>query len=257
MIAAKRGIKLPSCVAKSVIEELPLELRSLPMQVVCAQDNSKSVVVQVQSEVPATKRRWNVLINMIGHEAKIEASSSSINSIRTDRPTVREYQGKQFHDSASITEPDSITEPGLPGNFLMLELCGGSARLTKCFSKQGWDSYAIDWKRNASKPEGPCVSMDLCEKSVQQFLLGLIRSGRVKYVHAGPPCGTASRAREREISENLRRLGVPSPPPLRSEKEPLGLANLSEINLLKVQLANELYRFCAEMFTLCHTLGIL
>ena len=51
---------------------------------------------------------------------------------------------------------------------------------------------------------------------------------------------------DRPISQELQRRGVPSPAPLRSADYPLGIPGISGINKVKVEKANELYRF-----TLC------
>jgi hypothetical protein len=160
-------------------------------------------------------------------------------------------------ESPKIVAAETDALPNLPGKFLVLELCGGSARLTKCFFNSGCDAFAIDWVRNSSTPEGPSVLMDLCEPRNQKYLMELAKTNRVKYVHLGPPCGTASRARERPIPEHLRKLGVPEPKPLRSSQFPLGVPGLKDTDLVKVTCANKLYEFCAAFITLIHSLGIL
>eukprot|EP00435_Cladocopium_sp_Y103_P024718 s1417_g6.t1 len=72
-----------------------------------------------------------------------------------------------------------------------------------------------------------------------------------------PPCGTASRARDKPIPFRLRRLGVPQPPPLRSAQWPCGLPGLSGRNLQRVQLANMCYDAAAYIFQIAHARGVI
>ena len=122
---------------------------------------------------------------------------------------------------------------------MALELFGGSARLTKCLCDRGLDAIAVDWVRNASRPEGPCCMLDLTNAEHFKLVLSLIKSGRVKYVHMAPPCGTASRAREIPVK------GKPNAPkPLRSAEWPDGLPGLKGSDLVRVVAANCLYEAC-------------
>ena len=58
------------------------------------------------------------------------------------------------------------------------------------------------------------------------------------YVHMGPPCGTASRAREIRASRSSH-----GPPPLRSTQFPEGLPRLTGPNKTRVDQANRLIAF--------------
>ena len=71
-----------------------------------------------------------------------------------------------------------------------------------------------------------------------------------------PPCGTASRARDRPIPVWLRRQGVPSPPPLRSAQYPSGLPDLHRTDLTRVELANACYATAARVFKYGHCKGV-
>ena len=65
--------------------------------------------------------------------------------------------------------------------------------------------------------------MDLSKPSSAQFIESKIDEGNVFFIPMVPPCGAASRARDKPIPAWLRRQGVPSPPPLRSSEHPSGL----------------------------------
>lgn len=139
---------------------------------------------------------------------------------------------------------------------ICLEVFGGSARLTKHFCKLGYDGNAIDWVRNASRPEGPSVLLDLCSDTGRRLLTKLLTSGRVAYTHFAPPCGTASKAREIPIRPELLK-GRPPPIPLRSNTHPNGLPDLHGEDAERVHKANLLYELTAEAIWICHKNGIL
>ena len=64
----------------------------------------------------------------------------------------------------------------------------------------------------------------------------------VVYIHAAPPCGPCSRARNRRIPFHLRSQGAPDPKPLRSERWPQGLQELLELDAERVATANAIYQ---------------
>ena len=247
-------------------------------------DSASGVFLQ-NSSVPIIDKPWNVLVNAPSRGDLGAGAETKMNSIHAVGPPACGYQGTKSLQSNFVEGPpvqsvnsgmkrkQQVVQAGnygtclvsrtsgdvldLPGKFVILELCGGSARLTKAFFNAGCDAFSIDWKRNASKPEGPSVLMDLCCPVIQAFLLKLTRTGRVKYIHAGPPCGTASRARDRPVPARLKALGAPEPKPLRSQSSPLGLPHLKGTDLLKVQLANQLYSFISVILSEASFLGAL
>eukprot|EP00435_Cladocopium_sp_Y103_P066873 s464_g29.t1 len=79
----------------------------------------------------------------------------------------------------------------------------------------------------------------------------ILRQPGVKAVHLGLPCGTSSRAREVPIPRELRKAGVPEPPPLRSAEFPLGLPNLAPRHQRRVDSANALYKLATEVILWC------
>lgn len=98
--------------------------------------------------------------------------------------------------------------------------------------------------------------LNLTSAKGQQFVVKTLQSGQVACVPMAPPCGTSSRARERKISHRLRSIGVPEPKPLRSPQHPWGFPWLTGRDKLRVEAANECYRFVARVFTLCCQLNI-
>ena len=133
-----------------------------------------------------------------------------------------------------------------------LELCCGSAGLTAAANKAGYRGLGIDWIRNKAKStKAHILNLDLTEPSNQKFVLDMINSKKVQAVHMGPPCGTASRARDKPLNRDAVQAGVRRPLPLRSSEFPLGLPNLAGTARVRVDLANKLYLFCSQVATSC------
>ena len=137
-----------------------------------------------------------------------------------------------------------------------VELCAGSAGLSLSLSEAGFSTVTVDHGKNSHKPKSPCVNLDLSLDSGWTALYALLESDKLLYVHGAPPCGTASRAREKPVSARQVALGAPNPPPLRSDDFPEGLPGLAGINLARVQSANALYRRMAKFLAACCEKGL-
>lgn len=111
--------------------------------------------------------------------------------------------------------------------------------------QSGFEVISVDHK--VGHPFAPIVSLDLTTESGKQILFRVLQHPRLMAIHMGLPCGTASRARERPIPQELRERGVPNPPQLRSAEHPLGLPGLSTLNQKKVDSANSLYSLAVDI----------
>ena len=175
-------------------------------------------------------------------------------------------------DVTTIVSPETFTESSYPGKgpvlgpspqfvsegvgrgtvqsqpgSLFLELFAGTARMSKAFSRVGFQVLAVD----SVKPQGvPALALDLTKASSRNLVLDLVQSKRLAAVHLAPPCGTSSRAREIYA-------GPGCPQPLRSPLHADGLPGLSFLQRTRVSAANKLYRFTAEVIRACHSLGVL
>ena len=138
-----------------------------------------------------------------------------------------------------------------------LELMGGSCRITRAWARKGFEAFGVDHKGNISTPEAPCINLDLRERWNQNYVLDLLRRSLVGFICMPPPCGTASRAREKANPVALKRKGMKRPLPLRSEDHPMGLPGLSHSDKTKVDAANELYEFCVLVATIADEVGCL
>ena len=102
--------------------------------------------------------------------------------------------------------------------------------------KQGFAVVGIDFKGCKDKPLVKTLWIDL---TTRLEFWDIIREGNIEYVHFAPPCGTASAAR------NIRRRFI-DPKPLRTAAHPDGLPDLQGTDRIRLDLANELYRFVAR-----------
>ena len=134
------------------------------------------------------------------------------------------------------------------GSLLFIEVCAGCARLSQTMAAKGFKVMAVDQKSNRHKQLFPTISIDLADDEAVQYLISLLtKPGAVFYLHCAPPCGTASRARERRLSFALRKRGVKEPKPLRSSSHPHGLPHLQGVELRRVTTANSVYRNVAAI----------
>ena len=125
-----------------------------------------------------------------------------------------------------------------------IELCAGTAILSSKLFELGFDVCAVDTKRNRFRVKFPITDLDLCEDDSVLLITEAIVMNGIAYIHAGVPCGTASRAREIPIKNNCN-----APRPLRTETEPWGRTDitLSDIETAKLKSANRVYESVATI----------
>lgn len=136
------------------------------------------------------------------------------------------------------------------GRPMALELCCGSAGLSLELARLGWTAVAVNEVESVVSRLVSHVVADLRLASVQKDLLNLVLHPDLCYVHFAPPCGTASRARDRPVRKALRDKGFPEVPPLRSSAFPLGLPTLQTDlpkQYLHVLAENDVYACCARL----------
>lgn len=97
------------------------------------------------------------------------------------------------------------------------------------------------------------------KQSIFQFDLTdvdqLHNASRIVLIHLAPPCGTASRARERKIKPFAKR-GFKEPKPLRTDQHPDGIPGLQGKDKRKTEVANILYGVVRDIAILAKRLGI-
>eukprot|EP00435_Cladocopium_sp_Y103_P045469 s290_g13.t1 len=135
------------------------------------------------------------------------------------------------------------------GTPFFVELFAGRGSLSRAMSEAGFSVLSID--HESSGAVVPIVALDLTSDGGQQILWDVLQSPNLLGIHMGLPCGTANRAREKPVSQQLQAQGAPNPPPLRSAVYPLGLPGLSDYHRAKVQSANALYKLAVEIILFC------
>ena len=135
------------------------------------------------------------------------------------------------------------------------ELFCGSGRLTASLRALGLDAWGIDWRGGKLTPETPALIMiNVLAPEDQAALARLLDHPMLRFLHMAPPCGTASRARDKPVGP-----GRHGPPRLRSEEFPLGLPTLSRDHpelVPRVQAANTIYIMCANAARICRDRNI-
>jgi len=76
-----------------------------------------------------------------------------------------------------------------------LEVFCGCAQYTAELQKAGFRATGIDYKGNKDKPRAKTIWLDLASRVGQLQFWDMVRTGKVKYVHFAPPCGTASKVK--------------------------------------------------------------
>ena len=127
-----------------------------------------------------------------------------------------------------------------------IELFSGTAGLTAALKQRGFlKSFGVDSAR-AKRPKSTVLRLNLLTKSAQDLVMQWLSNPAIFFLHAGPPCGTASRAREIRLSKFCR-----GPPPLRSRAHPDGIPGLAGAKWARLQSANLLYSFTAKVIKEC------
>ena len=147
-------------------------------------------------------------------------------------PPARAY--RQMPKTSKQSEQEEVEESDEQPLFALDIMSGPNcpvARALRCF---GWEVEAYDL---AFGPE-----YDLRDPTLKLQILKYAAKADGFWI--AMDCSTLSRAREIPI------LGMPEgqgPQPLRSETYPEGLLNLPDKDRIRVEEANELIRFCAEV----------
>ena len=149
-------------------------------------------------------------------------------------------------------EADAAEDQKLPvRSKFTLELGAGTAGLSAALRREGAETIAIDHRHNRHKMQVPGLVLDLATDAGWTLVWRMLSEDRVVYVHGAPPCGTATRAREKPLPLRLRKRGVPSPQQLRSETFPEGLPDLKGIAKQKVDKANLIYKKMTDYLDAC------
>ena len=135
--------------------------------------------------------------------------------------------------------------------MLFLEIFAGSGNLSTAVKDINLSVYAIDNKAKGHSQVSIHV-LDLTKQSDVAVLLDLTCHANIASAHLAPPCGTASKARERPLPESLAHIKAD---PLRSQQQPLGLEGLTGLDATRVAAANSLYALTIVVFLILYVRG--
>ena len=121
--------------------------------------------------------------------------------------------------------------------LIFLEVFAGSANLSEAMRRKGLLVHAIDDKPRRQSKVSIHV-LDLTRDNDVDVLLDMATHANIGSAHFAPPCGTASRARERPLPKGMESIKAE---PLRSASQPLGVLGLAELDSKRVAAANGLY----------------
>ena len=163
-----------------------------------------------------------------------------------------------FRPPPTLPFPITVTtqdQPPVKPELWVYEFFAGTARFCKACRDLGFKVLGFDSSNSYSC--SAVAKLDLTQEPAQRIVWDLLATCRPFHVHAAPPCGTASRARERPLPRS-HFLASRAPKPLRSSTFPLGLPSLAADSLdsLRVRKANGLYRFVFRMLLHCARSGI-
>ncbi|CAL1131315.1 unnamed protein product [Cladocopium goreaui] len=206
---------------------------------------------------------------------KVTSATFPTEDVIQDRPVFNvaqaEHQPQPFYTQLNVADLQSggstdkpvLVEgpPVKPGDErsppFLLELFCGTAGVCAQFKTRGGRALGIDHHLKRTRLKAAAVKLDLTQPWVQELIEREVKLGRVHAIHLGPPCGTASRARNIPVKRKLRSKGAPNPKPLRSSVYPLGFPWLKGLNKTKVDAANCLYEFSARLVQLADQFGVL
>ena len=141
--------------------------------------------------------------------------AGSIGSLESppSKPPEMVHRQSQVLNAGSVSRsvPIPSAQP-LPERPRALEVCAGSAGLSKALSAIGFDSVGVDWIRNRHRAKAPIVRIDLSTEEGQTEASEMMKDPRIRYVHLAPPCGTFTRARDKRVPRHLVEAGAPDPP---------------------------------------------
>lgn len=144
------------------------------------------------------------------------------------QPNVADLQSGASTDKPVLVEGPSAKSGDERSPPFLLELFCGTAGVCAQFKTRG--GRALDHHLKRTRLKAAAVKLDLTQPWVQELIEREVKLGRVHAIHLGPPCGTASRARNIPVKRKLRSKGAPNPQPLRSSVTGVSVAEGTEQN---------------------------
>ena len=136
---------------------------------------------------------------------------------------------------------------------MVIEVFAGTARVTASLRQCGLrNSFGVD-KLRIRTCIAPLATVDLCTRQGEELLWQWLELPYVVGIWMAPPCGSASRARAIPLKKRFGKDGKRSiwgrhgPRPLRSDDCPNGLPNLTNSEMSRISISNQLYFLTAKL----------
>ena len=150
------------------------------------------------------------------------------------------HQGPSMGEEPKTKLPRLVPRPSRQAP-LLVEICAGSAILSRTALDSGWDVVPVDQASCRFTPQTPLVVLDLREPEALDLLLEFDAGSPADWFHLGLPCGTCSRARERPLPGNQ------GARPLRGPDHLFGFPHLRPSEAEQVAASNAVYRACIRI----------
>ena len=148
--------------------------------------------------------------------------------------------------TGDVLSVQTVPKPLQSACPVVFEIFCGTARIAHALHSLGWSaSQAVDHVQNPDA-EARVLVADLSTREGQELMMFWMSCPYLVGVWLAPPCGTASLARLIPIVDSFGNV-LPSPKPLRSLEWPEGVPGLSGVDLHRVNQANLLYTFSADV----------
>jgi hypothetical protein len=176
-----------------------------------------------------------------------EVASSAVETAQPSRDSSMHVSSRTHVAAATSTAIRLCSFRGaLASACYAIELCCGNGGYSAELSRAGFCSLPVDHAPVRRQVKVPVVRLDLALTEGWRLLDELSLAGRIYYVHAAPPCGTASQGRSNASASA----------PLRDKSSPCGLPHLRGLDVTRVETANCIYRLTAQFLSRCLKLGI-
>ena len=117
---------------------------------------------------------------------------------------------------------------------LFIEIFAGTAVLSLAAKEAGFMTLSVH-RTTERSPKVAMTVLDLTVESDLQVLVQTMLSGNIAAAHFAPPCGTASKAREKPLPLSMSHIQAD---PLRSQTCLFGLPHIKATARQRVELAN-------------------
>ena len=226
------------------------------------QQQSEPFAARDQSELGKLKRKYHQICkenSKSQHTTPATNEAGDSGTMQAEFGTSTTSASNYMHVSApssDVNSAESKFKGKLVDTLFIIEICAGTARLSRTAQNMGFKVMAVDHssKRSCGMP---IQCFELEDPTQVEALADFIATEHcnIAYVWMAPSCGTASRAREKKHAK-LEKMGHVLPGPLRSMTQPDQLDGLAGVDKIKTEKANMLYDAITVLALVCDAHGV-